>query len=415
MRSPKVHRGQILAVVAIGLVSLNLRPAANALGAAVPEVRADLGLSATVAGALNAMPGLCFVIFGLAAPWLATRFGAERTVATGICAIVAGQLLRVLLPGVAAVFAGSVLALAGMAMGNVLLPGLVRTLFPGRVPVITALYTTCMLVGATAASGLTVPIGEVTDGGWRVGVGSWTVLGFLALMPWVASLAGDRTARRVASPSATATDATGRDSPTPHVRLRTMVHNPLAWSMGVFFGTQSMHAYVLTGWLSQILVDAGVTLPLAGSAVAVFVGAGLPMAMVMPVVARRQARLPTLIVTLGCCYIVGYGGLLASAATGFWVWAVLMGIGSGTFPLMLLIVTLRARTISGLTALSAFAQSTGYVLATAGPFVFGLLHDLTGGWSAPIVMMMAVAIAMVTFGLVVARPRYVEDHRSFQA
>lgn len=385
-------------MAAIGLVSLNLRPAANALGAVIPEVRADLGLSATVAGILNGLPGLCFVVFGLAAPTLAARVGVQRTLMGALVAMVTGQLLRVVLPGVGAVFAGSVLALAGMAMGNVLLPGLVRTLFPHRVPALTALYTTSMLVGATAASGLTVPIGAALDGGWRAGVGSWTVLAGLAFIPWIALLADNRSAG-TAGPR----PGTGR------VRIRAMTRNPLAWWMGLFFGMQSMHAYVLTGWLSQILVDAGIALPVAGSAVAVFVGAGLPMATVVPMLARRQARLPALIVALGSCYVIGYFGLMLSPADGFWVWAAVLGAGSGTFPLMLMIVTLRARTIDGLTALSAFAQSTGYVLATIGPFVFGLLHDLTGGWTAPIIMMIAVAVAMVTFGLLVARPRYVED------
>ncbi|PSK91416.1 CP family cyanate transporter-like MFS transporter [Haloactinopolyspora alba] len=395
----RVRPGALLAVSAIALISLNLRPAANGMGTVIPEVRADLGLSATVAGLLNALPGLCFVVFGLTAPAISARFGPQRTVAAGLVAMIAGQLFRVTVPGVAAVFAGSVLALAGMAMGNVLLPRLVRTLFPGRVPAVTAIYTTCMLAGATAASGLTVPIGRGLDGGWRAGLGSWSILACLALVPWVALLIRER-----------AGDGPESQHDDGRIRLRSLVRNRVAWSMALFFGMQSMHAYVLTGWLSQILVDAGVDLPVAGSAVALFVGTGLPMAAVVPALARRQARLPALIVALGACYVVGYTGLIVRPADGLWVWAVVLGAGSGAFPLTLMMVTLRARTLSGLTALSAFGQSAGYVLATLGPFVFGLLHDLTGGWAVSSGMMIAVALAMVVFGLLAARPRYVEDH-----
>src|SRR5690606_21522909 len=143
------------------------------------------------------------------------------------------------------------------------------------------------------------------------------------------------------------------------------------------------------------LVDAGVDLPAAGSAVAVFAVAGIPVAALMPILARRQSRLPLLVGSLDISYIVGDVGLLMWPAQGLWVWPAFIGAGGGAFALSLLMVTLRARTISGLTALSAFGQSGGYVSATLGPFVFGLLHDLSGGWTVPIMMMIVVALAMI--------------------
>lgn len=381
------------------MIGLNLRPAANAMGAVIPEVRADLGLSATAAGVLNGLPGLCFVIFGLTAPAVGSRLGAHRTVVAALVVMVAGQLARVVFPGVVAVFLGSVVALAGMAMGNILLPGLVRIHFPRRVAAVTSLYTTCMLVGAAAASGLTVPIGNGLDGGWRAGVGSWAILACAALIPWIALIVTDRV-------NAGEQQVHGG----PRIRLRALLRNPVAWSMAMFFGTQSMQAYVVTGWLSQILVDAGVDLPAAGSAVAVFVVAGIPVAALMPILARRQSRLPLLVGCLAISYVVGYVGLLMWPAQGLWVWPAFIGAGGGAFALSLLMVTLRARTISGLTALSAFGQSGGYVSATLGPFAFGLLHDLSGGWTVPIMMMIVVALAMIVAGFLIARPQSVEDH-----
>ena len=381
------------------MISLNLRPAANALGAVIPEVRTDIGLSATVAGVLNGLPGLCFVVFGLTAPAVGARLGAHRTVVAALVVMVAGQLVRVVIPGIAAVFLGSILALAGMAMGNILLPGLVRTHFPQRVAAITSLYTTCMLVGATAASGLTVPIGDGLDGGWRAGLGSWAVLACAALIPWIALIFTDRVR-----------DGDQQAQAVVRIRLRTLLRNPVAWAMAMFFGTQSMQAYVVTGWLSQILVDSGVTLPVAGSAVAVFVAAGIPVAALMPILGRRHSRLPVLVGCLSVSYIVGYVGLIMWPSQGVWVWPAFIGTGSGAFALSLLVVTLRARTIPGLTALSAFGQSGGYVSATLGPFAFGLLHDVSGGWTVPIMMMIVVALAMMVAGLWIARPQTVEDH-----
>lgn len=379
-------------------MSLNLRPAANSLGAVIPAIRDDLGLSATVAGMLNATPGLCFVVFGLAAPAIGARLGPQRTLLAALVTMVIGQLVRVSAPQVGVLFAGSILALAGMAMGNVLLPGLVRTLFPRHVPIVTGMYTACLMGGATAASGLTVPIARSLDGDWRTGMGSWTVLTVLALIPWIWLLLTTGEQRRRTRAAS--------------LPLRSLLRNRVAWSMSVLFAMQSMQAYVVAGWLSQILVDDGMDLGVAGAAVAVFAASGLPLATVIPQLARRERRIPPLIVVLGALYLVGYSGLILWPAQGAWAWAVLIGMGGGMFPLMLMMITLRARTLAGLTALSAFAQCVGYTMAMIGPFVVGLLHDLTGGWTVPVVTMMASVLVMVVAGLQAARPRILEDYGS---
>lgn len=386
---------QLLAIAAIVLIGLNLRPVANGMGAAIPAIRDDLGLSGSAAGVLNAMPGLCFVVFGLVAPMLSARFGMLRTLLAGIVASVAGQVIRAAIPGVGALFGGSILALAGTALANILLPGIVRALFPRHVPAVTSLYTTCMMIGATAGSGLTIPIAHAVDDEWRTGLGSWAILAALALIPWIAMLgsAGVGLRRR----------------PAGAIPLRALLRNRVAWYITIFFGMQSMQAYVVTGWLSQILVDAGLDLEIAGSAVAVFAAAGIPMAMLIPMIARRQGRLPAIVVGLGSSYVAGYLGLLIAPESGYWLWAVFVGIGGGTFPLAMLIVAIRAHTYDALTALSAFAQSTAYAFATVGPFVVGFLNDLTDGWTAPLIMMICVAGLMMAFGLLAIRPRYVDD------
>lgn len=395
VRFRTIGKAQALSITAIVLVGLNLRPIANGFGAAIPAVRADLDLSATAAGVLNALPGACFVVFGLLAPGFAARVGAQRAVVSGLVAMAIGQVLRVAVSDIWAVFAGSVVALAGTAVINILLPGLVRTLFPRHVAVVTAVYTTCMMTGATAGSGLTIPIARAFGTEWRGGVGIWTILAIVALVPWVTMLV-------------TRSD-TMRPRHASTVPLRTLLRNSVAWWIALFFAMQAMQAYIITGWLSQILVDAGVDLTLAGTAVAAFAAAGLPMAMVIPMVARRQTRFPAIVVGLATCYLIGYTGLLLSPSSGYLLWAALLGSGGGAFPFAMLIVAIRARSFDALTALSAFAQSTAYLFATIGPFVIGLLHDVTHGWTVPIWAMIGAAVAMGGFGLLAVRPRYVDD------
>jgi CP family cyanate transporter-like MFS transporter len=183
----------------------------------------------------------------------------------------------------------------------------------------------------------------------------------------------------------------------------------VAWWIALFFAMQAMQAYIVTGWLTQILVDAGVDLGAAGSAVAAFALAGLPMAMVIPLIARRQSRFPAIAVGLAACYVAGYVGLLVSPSSGYLIWAAMAGLGGGAFPFAMLIVAIRAHSFDALTALSAFAQSTAYLFATLGPFAIGLLYDVTEGWTVPIWTMIAAAVAMGGFGVLAVRPRYIDQ------
>jgi len=387
--------GRILVLVAIVTLALTLRPVVNALGVVMPELRADTGLSGTAAGLLLALPTLSFAVLGIMTPSLAARIGSHRTVVLALVALVAGQLIRSLLPGPLALFGGSVLGLAGIAGANVLLPGLVRLHFPRAIGPVTALYTTLLALGAAAASGLTLPLQHAFGGDWRLGIGMWTTLALLALAPWVAL-------------------ANGRPRPTPatsgqRLSVRRVLGTRVAWAMIFYFGLQALQAYVLFGWLPELLVDAGISDTAAAAQVALMAVISVPIAAVAPalVAGVRNPRWIVLLFSAG--YLGGYLGLLIAPATATWVWSVLIGLGQGAFPIALTLIALRARTGPGTFALSAVTQSGGYLLASIGPIAFGVLHDLSGGWTVPLLMLCVVLAAHVVAGLAAAKPRYVED------
>jgi CP family cyanate transporter-like MFS transporter len=215
----------------------------------------------------------------------------------------------------------------------------------------------------------------------------------LALVPWVA-LAVSADPRPVAHGE-------------PAILVRALVHSRVAWWLALFFGAQSAQAYIVTSWLSQIVVDAGGDVSRGGYAVGVFAALGIPMSAIVPALLRQ--RLPVVIVLLGLCYIAGYGGLLVAPRSGLWWWAVLIGVGTTSFPLALTLIALRARTTPGVAALSAFTQSVGYAVAAAGPIAIGALHDVAGGWGLPLIALMGIAAFMVFAGLRAAQPRVVED------
>ena len=174
-----------LLVAAIVLVSLNLRPGASSIGPVLQEVRDGLGMSAGVAGAMTGLPGLCFGLAGALAVRFARRVGMTAGIALGLVAAAAGLLLRVTTDNVPLFLLLTVVALAGMAMGNVLVPAWIKV--QGHTVVLMTIYGTGLVLGGALGSLLTAPVTEATDS-WRVGLGMWGVL--VAAGPAAVALAG---------------------------------------------------------------------------------------------------------------------------------------------------------------------------------------------------------------------------------
>jgi CP family cyanate transporter-like MFS transporter len=174
-------------------------------------------------------------------------------------------------------------------------------------------------------------------------------------------------------------------------------------------GTQSLQAYVVFGWLAKIFASAGFSSSTAGLLVSLVVAMGMPIAFFLPTLAGRTRDQRPYVVLLVGCYLVGYLGLLVAPHAGALVWALLIGIGGGAFPLALLMVGLRARTPAGTAGLSGFVQSIGYLIAAVGPLLVGVLHDATGGWLVPIVFLLVMLVPQLFGGLVAGRNRYIED------
>ncbi|WP_405809165.1 CynX/NimT family MFS transporter [Streptomyces sp. NBC_00210] len=387
-----------LVIVGIVLAALNLRPAITSLGALLEEVRVGLHMSGSVAGVLTSVPPLCFAIFGIAAPRLARRFGPGAVVCAGMAAIATGLLIRPFAGGTAGFLAASALALMGIAVSNVLMPVIVKRYFPDRVGSMTGLYSMALALGTSVAAAATVPMTEALGGSWQVGLGVWAVLAALAVLPWI-GLAGDRgaAARSVARPGA-------GQSPEPRVtRSRT------AWALGCFFGLQATGAYITMGWMPQIFRDAGVSAGTAGVLLAVTMVMGVPLAFVIPRLATRMKTQGPLVVALGLCGLTGYTGLFFAPAAGAWAWALLLGISNCAFPLALTMIGMRSRTGAGVVRLSAFAQSTGYLISIPGPLLVGVLYQHSGGWELPIALMAGLIVPQIAVGVLAGRDRTIED------
>ncbi|WP_066949121.1 CynX/NimT family MFS transporter [Streptomyces lushanensis] len=395
-----------LLVVGLVLAALNLRPAITSLGALLEEVRDGLHMSGTVAGVLTSVPPLCFAVFGFTAPRLARRYGPGAIVCAGMVAITAGLLIRPFVSGTAAFLAASAFALMGIAVSNVLMPVIVKRYFPGRVGTMTGLYSMALALGTAVAAAATVPMTEALGGGWRTGLGVWAVLAAVAVLPWL-GLARDRGAasHAVAGPTAgPAGPATA--APVPGLRLG---RSRTAWALACFFGLQATGAYITMGWMPQVFRDAGVPAGTAGLLLAVTMVMGVPLAFVIPGLAARMRNQGPIVVGLGVCGLTAYSGLYFAPAEGAWVWVVLLGISNCSFPLALTMIGMRSRSGAGVVRLSAFAQSTGYLISIPGPLLVGVLYQHTGGWGLPIALMAGFLVPQMVAGVIAGRDRTIED------
>ncbi len=380
-------------------MAFTLRTAVTSVSPLTGAISHDLFLPTWLVGVLGMIPTALFGIAGLVTPLLMRRWSVEALAVAAMAAAALGQAVRALAPETGVFLAGSALALAGMGAGNVVLPPMVKKYFPHRIGLMTALYVTVISLGTTVPPLLAVPVANA--GGWRLSIGWWALVNVVAVVPWL-TVWPPRGAERKAH-AARAASAGG-----PRSVVRPW-RSPAAWALALMFGITSLNTYTMFAWLPQIATGAGLSTGQAGVQLAIFSGIGLPLSLVVPLLAGRM-RNPFPIVAFGLLsFVCGYLGLWLAPATATWLWSLLAGLGPATFPLSLVLINLRTRSHRASGAVSGFAQGVGYLLACAGPLFAGILHDATGGWTATFAFLGLTLVVLAVAGWVVCRPRYIDD------
>jgi len=392
-RSSPTAGGRLLVGIAIVALAFNLRLAVSSVGVLLETVRAELGMSPTVAGILTTLPVVCFAVAGLGAGRFVRGLGLHRTTALALVCIAAGITARAITSSSVVFLLASTVTLVGMAVGNVVLPPLTRTHFPDRVPLVSAVYGSALMTGAAVASISTVPITDAFDS-WRLGLGFWAALAIAALLPWLTLLRHDR---HVGPPQAHT------------LGVASLLRSRFAWTFAVCFGAQAAQAYAQMGWYPAILVDAGISETRAGFMLGLLAAIGIPLTLTLPWLIARAGERAILPWAFATITIGGWTGALITPATATWLWTALLGLGGGSFTWCLTMIGRRARTTDGTTALSGFVQGVGYLIASIGPLGTGVVHDLTGSWTAPLLGLIALSALIGVCGAVVVRPTAVED------
>jgi MFS transporter, CP family, cyanate transporter len=362
--------------LALFLIALALRPQVVAIGPLLPAMRADLAISHALGGLVAAIPVLCMGIFALLGPWLGRRLGTERAIAVSVGAIVLFGLLRSLAPEPLSLVVLTFGVGVGIGVVGPLLPQVVQKRASRRAVIATGIYAGGIVTGATLSSALAVPLAG-PELNWRVplAVFSLASLGGLAAWLWL-----ERPGRPASEP----------DIEQPRLPWR----HGRAWLLALLFGAQSILFYAANSWLPTIYVERGWPEAEAGLLVGLMNGISLVGTFAGPALADRLGSRRGSLAFWASGPLVGFLGVVLLPQLTL-LWVVCLGIGLGAiFPLVLTLpVDFAGRAGQGAGGLAAIMLFGGYVLAAAGPLVFGLLRDATGAFTAGLWLMVAVAVA----------------------
>lgn len=390
-----------LLFIAVLALALNLRAAASSVGPLLAEIGDGMNFGGGILGLLTSLPGLIFGLLGLFAVQISKRFGMSATLLMSAVALVFGIGLRAWVDSSWLFILLSIIGLTGIAVANVMMPAWIKVHGRSHTVRLMTLYSVCVVGSGALGASVSAPLTEYLstilnqENGWRATLSLWGLLGVLPIIVWwvVASRVGYDYPK-----------APGHGNSSKHI-----FRSPAAWAMTVFFGLQSMQAYVQFGWLPQIYRDAGVSPTEAGLLLAALATLGIVGSMLMPTVVDRAKHLWLWPLVFGTATAFGYLGLLWLPAEGRWLWVVLLGIGGMAFATSIALIPARSVDPHITARLSGFVQPVGYILAALGPLLVGVLQAATTNWTASLLFLAASAVLMAATGMLASRNVKVDD------
>ncbi|UPR58654.1 MFS transporter [Vibrio sp. ED004] len=386
-------RTSIFVMLGILFLSLNLRGPFTSLAPVLSQVMEGLSLNSSAAGFLTALPLLTFALFSPLVTKISQRIGLEPSLLLALVLITTGITLRSF-GAIPTLYIGTVMIGLGIAIGNVLLPVVVKISFPTRIATVTSLYIFTMGIGSTLGSSLMVPFSELTLftlTGWQLALLMNLVFPILALMIWLPKIT-KRSSSKNTKPN--------EEKPVP---MKKMIKSGVAWQVTLALGLNSFTFYSLAGWLPQILNDLGYSEIDAGYIYGFLqFSTMVPGLLLLPFLGKSNNQRWLITLCTSSVFIGLIGLLYLPDFAIFWVG--LFGLANcSTFIIALSFVGLRTSNSSQAASLSGMAQGIGYALAATGPTLVGKLHSQTGSWSVPILLIAGVAFACTIFAALAAR------------
>lgn len=390
MSGPARAPSRLLLIATVLLVAGNLRPAITVVGPLVERIGVETGLSPSALGLLGALPVLSLGVFSPLVHHMSSRWGMERSVLIALLVLAGGTVLRSIpggpMPaGIWTLLLGTIIIGAAIAVGNVLVPAIVKRDFPDRVPLMTGLYTATLVGCAALASGLAVPMAEGL--GWELALASVAVLALGTAAIWM----------RRRDPTTTSVLLAAQEGSLPAPQggpdRTALWRSAVAWQVTAYFGLQSAVFFVMLTWLPSIQTYHGISHTAAGWWLAIYQAVGIVASLLVGPLMQRMADQRGVAVGLAAMMALGLAGI-ALVPELMPVWCLISGFSSGgTLLVALTLVSLRARTPHQAGRLSGMAQGVGYLVAGTGPLVVGAMVDMLGSWTPALLLMLAVVTA----------------------
>ena len=392
----KVAAAKYVAILTIALLAFNLRTAVSSISPVVSFIQKEIPLPIVTIGLIGIAAPLSFALATSLSYRPTRRYGVEKTLMITIVMIILGHALRAFAWDSSSLFAGSLLSLLGMGIGNVLLPVMVRKYFPNRVGIVSSFYITLTALSATLGSFVAVPVAEAF--GWRFSLGQWAIFSVLAAIPLIALLKNSTPEKR----------AVDEDS------KRAIWRSPTAWAIAGMQGMTSVFGYVSFAWLPLLLVEHnGVTVAEGGLLLSLFAIMGLPTSLLVPMLAAKYPRSHTYITLFsGAMGVAGTLGILFGSNQVLWFFVILAGLGPSMFPLALTLFNLRATKRATVLAVSAFGQGLSYSTATISVFLVGVMREITGSWEPALWLMFGFALVAIPVAIQISKGRNIDEELS---
>lgn len=382
-----------VAIITIALLAFNLRTAVSSISPVVTFIQKEIPLPIVTIGLIGIAAPLSFALATSLSYRPARRYGVEKTLMITIAMIIIGHALRAFAWDSSSLFAGSLLSLLGMGIGNVLMPVMVRKYFPNRVGIVSSFYITLTAISATLGSFVAVPVAEAF--GWRFSLGQWAIFSVLAAIPLIALLGNS-------TPEKREVDEEGK---------RAIWRSPTAWAIAGMQGMTSVFGYVSFAWLPLLLLEHNnVSVAQGGLLLSLFAIMGLPTSLLVPMLAAKFPASHTYITLFsGAMGVIGTLGILFGSNQVLWIFVILAGLGPSMFPLALTLFNLRARKRSTVLAVSAFGQGLSYSTATISVFVVGVMREVTGSWEPALWLMFGFALLAVPVAIQISKGKNIDD------
>lgn len=393
-------------MAAILLISCCLRAPITGVGPMIGIIRDDLNLANSAAGMLTTIPLLAFAVVSLFVGKLSSRFQAGQVMLWGLIATGAGILCRSYL-GMAGVFAGTVVIGIGIAVGNVLIPAFIKAYFPGKVGMMTGVYTSLMAIFSGIAGAVSIPMFSLW--GWKNALAVWIFLLAAAILLWLPSRSCSLEKK---APTLEPQPQAGIVQPAAGAKgigLITLARDSMTWWVSAYMGVQSLIFYCFVAWFATIVQSKGFDAQTAGYFNSAYMLVGIPGSLILPMISDRCKNQSALAVGLGVLYMGGMASMLLTKGTSLLIASILCcGFCAGaSLSFAMLLFVMHTSSAADASALSGLAQSIGYALAAAGPVCMGKLYDVTGGWTIPLVVMLVMVGVLTVAGLFSGREKII--------